>query len=59
MLNLERFSEEDEEVRRLIDRRGTVQKMRGRVQEAGSLLNRTTVSTNADRSPFKRSKVLY
>ena len=59
VLNLERFSDEDEEVRRLIDRRGTVQKVRSRVQETGSLLNRTTVSTNADRSPFKRSKMIY
>ena len=59
-MNLERFSDEDEEVRRLIDRRGHVQKIKMRVDESGVLLNRTTASTIIDnRSPYKRSKIIY
>jgi hypothetical protein len=45
VMQLERFSDEDEEVRRLIDRRGHVQRVKGRVEETGVLLNRTTAST--------------
>ena len=59
VLNLERFSDEDEEVRRLIDRKGHVQRMKVRVDESGVLLNRTTASTNIDRSPFKRSSKTF
>ena len=57
--HLQNFSAEDEEVRRLIDRKGNVQRMRNRVEETGVLLNRTTATTATDRSPFKRSKIVY
>jgi hypothetical protein len=59
VLQLEKFSEEDEEVRRLIDRRAHVQRVKGRVEESGILLNRTTASTAIERSPFKRSTISY
>ena len=60
VIQLERFSEEDEEVRRLIDRKPHVQRVKSRVEETGILLNRTSVSTAIDtRSPFKRSKMAY
>lgn len=59
LMKLERFSAEDEEVRRLIDRRPQVERCRSRVEETTAFLSRTTAITSTGRSPFKSYKASY
>lgn len=55
MINLEKYSEEDDIVRNLIDRKARVLKARNRVDEAGSLLSRTSHHEGSGR----KSKLMY
>lgn len=59
VIKLERFSDEDEEVRRIIDRRQAVVRMKGRVEETSIMLNKTTAGTATTMSPYRRSRAMY
>lgn len=55
MINLERYSEEDDIVRNLIDRKARVLKARAKVEDAGVMLTRTIVYDGSAR----KSKLNY
>jgi hypothetical protein len=57
VINLERYSEEDDIVRNLIDRKGRVLRARARIEEAGSMLIKTT--TYVESGSGRKSKINY
>jgi len=56
VINLERYSEEDDIVRNLIDRKGRVLKARAKVEDAGVMLTRTMVYSDGS---ARKSKINY
>ena len=55
-MNLERYSQEDDIVRNLIDRKGRVLKARAKVENAGALLTKTTMYVDGS---GRKSKLNY
>ena len=56
VVNLEKYSEEDDIVRNLIDRKGRVVKARARVEQAGVHFTRTTGYVD---NSGRKSKLMY
>ena len=55
VINLEKYSEEDDVVRNLIDRKVRVVRARAKIEEAGTLYTRSTVYEGSGR----KSKLMY
>jgi hypothetical protein len=55
VVHLEKYSEEDDIVRNLIDRKTRVLKARSKIEEAGVMMTRTTVYEGSGR----KSKLMY
>ena len=57
MINLEKYSEEDDLVRNLIDRKTRVIKARAKIEDAGAMMTRTTLY--AVEGSGRKSKLMY
>ena len=55
MINLEKYSEEDDVVRNLIDRKARVVKARAKIEDAGAMMTRTVIYEGSGRKP----KLMY